>query len=97
MAGILQFLDFNHASTSRKLFVHKKHNDGENESSLLVIRSLVRQIEILLCCLWLFSIGLEAPRNSLEFPMEASQSYQIIHEDVPVSKLFHFNLIFLES
>ncbi|KAH7664287.1 NAD(P)-binding domain-containing protein [Dioscorea alata] len=56
MAGILQFLDFNQASTSRKLFAHKKHNDG-----------------------------LEAPRNSLEFPMEASQSYQIIHEDIPYS------------
>ncbi|KAM0946955.1 hypothetical protein DsansV1_C08g0081011 [Dioscorea sansibarensis] len=56
MAGILQFFDFNQASTSRKLFVHKKHNDG-----------------------------LEAPRNSLEFPMEASQSYQIIHEDIPYS------------
>ncbi|XP_073001815.1 uncharacterized protein [Typha latifolia] len=29
--------------------------------------------------------GLEAPRNSLDFPLESSQSYPVIHEDVPYS------------
>ncbi|URD98227.1 hypothetical protein MUK42_29971 [Musa troglodytarum] len=29
--------------------------------------------------------GLEAPRNSLEFPMEAYQSFQVANEDIPYS------------
>ncbi|THU73472.1 hypothetical protein C4D60_Mb04t23200 [Musa balbisiana] len=39
--------------------------------------------------LWFASVGsekgLEAPRNSLEFPMEAYQSFQVAHEDIPYS------------
>ncbi|KAM0949888.1 hypothetical protein DsansV1_C05g0057601 [Dioscorea sansibarensis] len=54
---MLQFLDFNQASTSRKLFGHKKHNDG-----------------------------LEAPRNSLEFPTKSSQIYHKHPEDIPVKQ-----------
>lgn len=32
IGGMLQFFDFNQASTSRKLFGHKRHNDGENQT-----------------------------------------------------------------
>ncbi|XP_066384198.1 uncharacterized protein [Miscanthus floridulus] len=50
---MLQYLDFSHASTSRK-WGHKRQGDG-----------------------------LEAPRNSMEFALEASHSYGVFQEDVP--------------
>ncbi|KAG2543763.1 hypothetical protein PVAP13_9NG758100 [Panicum virgatum] len=52
---MLQYLDFSHASTSRKLG-HKRQGDG-----------------------------FEAPRNSMEFALEASHSYGVFQEDVPYS------------
>ncbi|XP_066306149.1 uncharacterized protein [Miscanthus floridulus] len=52
---MLQYLDFSHASTSRK-WGHKRQGDG-----------------------------LEAPRNSMEFALEASHSYGVFQEDVPYS------------
>uniref|UniRef100_A0A0D9VP45 DUF4378 domain-containing protein n=1 Tax=Leersia perrieri TaxID=77586 RepID=A0A0D9VP45_9ORYZ len=54
-AIMLQYLDFSHASTSRK-WSHKRQGDG-----------------------------FEAPRNSMEFTMEAPQSYGVFQEDVPYS------------
>ncbi|KAG8073312.1 hypothetical protein GUJ93_ZPchr0006g42713 [Zizania palustris] len=57
---MLQYLDFSHASTSRK-WPHKKQGDGT------VIH------------------GFEAPRNSMEFTLEAPQSYGVFQEDVPYS------------
>ncbi|KAK1295679.1 hypothetical protein QJS10_CPB15g00226 [Acorus calamus] len=56
MEGILHFFDFNHASTSRKLWPHKRHGDG-----------------------------LEAPRNSLELPIETSQNYPGVPDNIPYS------------
>ncbi|PUZ43010.1 hypothetical protein GQ55_9G627600 [Panicum hallii var. hallii] len=50
---MLQYLDFSHASTSRK-WGHKRQGDG-----------------------------FEAPRNSMEFALEASHSYGVFQEDVP--------------
>ncbi|KAF2937112.1 hypothetical protein DAI22_03g026100 [Oryza sativa Japonica Group] len=52
---MLQYLDFSHASTSRK-WSHKKQGEG-----------------------------FEAPRNSMEFTLEAPQSYGVFQEDVPYS------------
>ncbi|RLN17934.1 uncharacterized protein C2845_PM02G38620 [Panicum miliaceum] len=52
---MLQYLDFSHASTSRK-WGHKRQGDG-----------------------------FEAPRNSMEFALEASHSYGVFQEDVPYS------------
>ncbi|XP_062211630.1 uncharacterized protein LOC133912757 [Phragmites australis] len=52
---MLQYLDFSHASTSRK-WTHKRQGDG-----------------------------FEAPRNSMEFALEASHSYGVFQEDVPYS------------
>uniref|UniRef100_A0A0E0NP83 AAA+ ATPase domain-containing protein n=1 Tax=Oryza rufipogon TaxID=4529 RepID=A0A0E0NP83_ORYRU len=54
-ATMLQYLDFSHASTSRK-WSHKKQGEG-----------------------------FEAPRNSMEFTLEAPQSYGVFQEDVPYS------------
>uniref|UniRef100_J3LJL5 DUF4378 domain-containing protein n=1 Tax=Oryza brachyantha TaxID=4533 RepID=J3LJL5_ORYBR len=58
---MLQYLDFSHASTSRKWSSHKRQGDGT------VIH------------------GFEAPRNSMEFTLEAPQSYGFFQEDVPYS------------
>ncbi|OEL21783.1 hypothetical protein BAE44_0017199 [Dichanthelium oligosanthes] len=52
---MLQYLDFSHASTSRK-WGHKRQGDG-----------------------------FEAPRNSMEFALEASHSYGVFQEDVSYS------------
>ncbi|KAL6907428.1 hypothetical protein ACP4OV_002467 [Aristida adscensionis] len=52
---MLQYVDFSHASTSRK-WTHKRQGDG-----------------------------FEAPRNSMEFSLEASHSYGVFQEDVPYS------------
>ncbi|WVZ55327.1 hypothetical protein U9M48_005999 [Paspalum notatum var. saurae] len=52
---MLQYLDFSHASTSRK-WGHKRQEDG-----------------------------FEAPRNSMEFALEASHSYGVFQDDVPYS------------
>lgn len=57
---MLQYLDFSHASTSRK-WTHKRQRDGA------VIH------------------GFEAPRNSMEFALEAPHSYGVFQEDVPYS------------
>ncbi|XP_062216892.1 uncharacterized protein LOC133916990 isoform X2 [Phragmites australis] len=57
---MLQYLDFSHASTSRK-WGHKRQGD-----------SMVMH-------------GFEAPRNSMEFALEASHSYGVFQEDVPYS------------
>uniref|UniRef100_A0A0D9Z1M5 DUF4378 domain-containing protein n=1 Tax=Oryza glumipatula TaxID=40148 RepID=A0A0D9Z1M5_9ORYZ len=54
-ATMLQYLDFSHASTSRK-WSHKRQGEG-----------------------------FEAPRNSMEFTLEAPQSYGVFQEDVPYS------------
>ncbi|KAF0911048.1 hypothetical protein E2562_005435 [Oryza meyeriana var. granulata] len=53
--NMLQYLDFSHASTSRK-WTHRRQGDG-----------------------------FEAPRNSMEFTLEAPQSYGVFQEDVPYS------------
>lgn len=37
-------------------------------------------------------VGHEAPRNSLEYTIQSSHSYDAIQEDIPVSTLFLYNL-----
>ncbi|KAH0433774.1 hypothetical protein IEQ34_026957 [Dendrobium chrysotoxum] len=80
MGGRSNVSSFGGSNSARHLITHNKHHDGK----------ILQHFGIAIC------IGVEAPRNSLDLPLETANKHHVINENLMVSYTFLFQIILVE-